>query len=176
MLTGRYWVPWSWALCHERERIKVCLSDTDTVFDERKDIDLKSSFGSFGLGVTVWFNSPPPPPIMGVCSRWGGGGEMTFRELLCVSAIHELMFMWVCRGEKIVDLNAKHLFLITAFSYKIRNRSPCSKENGDLSDITRLGIGPRIGTIHSGRIFLVHEGWKAKMAMSSVAEICTGAL
>lgn len=75
-----------------------------------------------------------------------------------------------------MDLTAQDLFLITAFSYKTRNRIPYTKENGDLSDITRLGTAPRIGRIHSGRVVLVHKGLKAKMAMSSVAEICTDAL
>lgn len=101
---------------------------------------------------------------------------MPSRGLLCDTAIHKLMVILVYRGEKTVALTANILFLITAFSYKVRNRSSCTKENDDLPDVTRLGIGTGIGSIDSGRIFLVYEGWRAKMKMSAVAEICAGAL
>lgn len=160
MLTGRFWVPWTWAFCHKSEGLKaVCLRYT--AFDEGKDIVLKCSFG---LGVTAGFSFPSPPHNGGFVLH--GGEDGIQRTTLPPQS---MSFMWVCRNKKeLVDLTSKDLILITAFFTQIRNRSICTKENGDLFDVTRLGIGPKI-------IFLVYEGWKTKMVMSSVAEIWAGA-
>lgn len=101
---------------------------------------------------------------------WEVGGDAI--QSITLTLLSMKLYLCECVGEeKIVGLTAKDVFLIAAFAYKIRNSSPYTKENGDLSDITRLVILPRIG-----RIFLVHEGWKVKIAISNIAEICASPL
>lgn len=161
MLRGRFWVPWTWAFCHENERLKVCLSHTQSLWWKK----------GYWLKMQLWLGCDSRISLSLSLQQLGfvlDGREYGIQRTTL--ALPSMSFMWAHRRKKeLVDLTAKNLILITVFFTQLRNRSPCTKENGDLFDVTRLGIGPRI-------IFLVYGGWKAKMVMSSVAEICAGAL